>query len=431
MTTPVRDRYDGPFDPNLGLEDFSRQTLSDLGREYLLMGHLSGTCASPLVMQGFGPEASTEISIEQWMGASPISSKRMQRALGFEGNTVETVFKNLQIEIGAPAQFLDFQFRLDRPEYGEFWLPHCGALMDVEPHGEDAVRLMCHDIEDPTFDATAAATNPQMVMRPIHRPPRVPDGRYPHCHWKVYIDDLGEPAKDHPSLDENRKAKIATVGLDIPAADREPGGWADYTGPLDPGFQLEDLGHRALVIVNQEVAAQAHILTRAYLRALVSRFGEQAAIDIAPRHWIGIAALTASRLPAVLGIEGDGIDAVAKVFQFHPHFLPRTYIDFQVEVTSENTARIAVGDCPALQEGDALSWFASLDEKPHPALDAIASVVNPRARCIPSAPGDAAFAWEVVIDPSAEPQPEPPEFGLAKQNKGASFQLMRRRPLRN
>mgnify|MGYP001823466873 CR=1 FL=1 len=431
MPPAVRDAYDGPFDPDVRLEDFSRQTLADLGREYLLMGHLAGTCASPLVMQGFGPEASTEISIEQWMGASPIYSKRMQRALGFEGTTVETVFKNLQIEVGAPAQFLDFQFRLDRPDYGEFWLPHCGALMDVEPLGEQAVRLMCHDIEDPTFDATAAAVNRMMKMRPIHRPPRVPEGRYPHCHWKVYIDDEGKPAQDHPSLAENRRAKIATIGLDVPDSDREPGGWSDYAGPLDPGFQLEDLSHRALVIVNQEVAAQCHILTRSYLRALVNRFGEQAAIDLAPRHWIGIAALTAERLPKVLGIEGDGIDAVAKVFQLHPHFFPRTYVDLRVELTSDRSARISIRDCPALQEGDVLSWFASLDEKPQPALDAIAAAVNPRARCLPVSPGDASLAWEVVIDSSAEPQPESPELALAKANKGASFQHMRRRPLRH
>ena len=100
-------------------------------------------------------------------------------------------------------------------------------------------------------------------------------------------------------------SRIASVPLDLPDEDAEPGGWPDYAGPFDPGFQLEDLSHRALVLVNQEVAAQCHILTRSYLRALVNRFGEQAALDIAPRHWIGIAALTAERLPAVLGIEGD------------------------------------------------------------------------------------------------------------------------------
>ena len=33
---------------------------------------------------------------------------------------------------------------------------------------------MCHDIEDPTFDATAVATNRKAQIRPIHRPPRYP-----------------------------------------------------------------------------------------------------------------------------------------------------------------------------------------------------------------------------------------------------------------
>ena len=39
-------------------------------------------------------------------------------------------------------------------------LDHCGALMDVEPMGDEYVQAMCHDIEDPTFDATAMATQP-------------------------------------------------------------------------------------------------------------------------------------------------------------------------------------------------------------------------------------------------------------------------------
>ena len=430
MSAAVQHAYAGPFDPKRTLADFSRQTLADLGREFLLMGHLSGTCASPLVMQGFGPEASTAISIEQWMGASPIYSKRMQRALGFEGTTVETTFKNLQIEIGAPPQFMDFQFRLDRPDYGEFWLAHCGALMDVEPHGEAAVRLMCHEIEDPTFDATAVATNRRMRMRPIHRPPRVPQGRYPHCHWKVYIDELGDPVEDHPSLAANAEALIATIGLDVPGDDREAGGWSDYSGPFDAGFQFEDLGHRALVTLIQEAAAQCHILTRSYLRSVVNRFGEDAVAGIAPRHWIGIAALAAQRLRPLLGVEGDGIDAVAKVFQFHPHFWPRTYVDLHVEVTGQQTARLAIRDCPALQEGDSLSWFATLDRAPHPALDAIAVAVNPRARCEPAAESGAALAWDVVIDPAAAPRPDPEELAIALASRGAAWEWIRRRPLR-
>ncbi len=46
-------------------------------------------------------------------------------------------------------------------------------------------------------------------------------------------------------------------------------------------------------------------------------------------------------------------------------------------------------------------------------------------------PKDARLAWDVVIDPSAEPQEEPPELKLARLSKGATFQMERRRSLRS
>jgi hypothetical protein len=427
----LRSCYADAFDPDVGLADFSRQALAHLGREYLLLGHLVDRVGLPLVIQRFGEEAQVQFSIEEWMGASPIYSLRMQRALGFEGDTVETVFKNLQLEIGAPPQFMDFQFRLDPPDYGEFWLPHCGALLDVEPFGEKRVKQMCHDIEDPTFDATAAATHPCMKMRPIHRPPRNPAGRYPHCRWAVFIDDEGTPYEQHENLESIGATLLAGIGIDLPEQDAEPGGWADYSGPLDPGFQLEDLSHRALLVVVQEAAVQTHLLVRAYMLCVAKRYGEEAAVELGRRQWIGSAALAAHRIRKALAIEDSGIEEVAKVFQLHPHFHPRTYADFRVVLTGSDSARISLGDCAALQEGDDYSWFAGLGGEAHPALDAIAGAIDPRARCHPVAsPGDARWAWDVVIDPASEPQQDPPELKLAGISRGASWEFEQRRTLR-
>ena len=122
------------------------------------------------------------------MAASPIYSRRMQRALHFAGDGVDTIMKNLQLDIGAPHEFMDFRFRLVDRDHGEFWLAHCGALMDVEPMGEDFVHGMCHAIEDPTFDATAGATNPlaRRSARSTGRRGFPPDGT-PHCHWRIDI----------------------------------------------------------------------------------------------------------------------------------------------------------------------------------------------------------------------------------------------------
>ncbi len=429
---PLRTDYSGPFDPGVGLASFSRQALAHLGREYLLNGHLQDRVGLPLVAKRFGGDAYVSFAIEEWTAASPIYSLRMQRAMSFEGHDVGTVFRNLQLDIGAPHQFMDFQFRLDRPDYGEFWLPHCGALLDVEPFGEKRVKLMCHDIEDPTFDATAAATHPCMKMRPIHRPPRVPAGRVPACRWSVFIGDEAERYEQHPNLELVQAAKIATVPIDVPMRDGEPGGWPDYSGPFDPGFQLEDLSHRALVIASQEFAVQSHLLARAFMLCVSQRLDDAAASELGAAQWTGIAALTAERLRASMRIEGDDIEAVAKTFQIHPCFHPRTYVDFRVEITGRFGARIAIHDCPALEEGDAHSWFAGLGEAPHPALDAIANGVNPRARCHPVAsPRDARLAWDVVIDPNAEPQHEPQELKLARISRGAAFCFKQRRTLRS
>jgi hypothetical protein len=431
MPVSLLDNYAGPFDPKVGLESFSRTALSRLGREFLLNGHLQDRVGLPLVAKQFGGDAYVQFSIEEWMGASPIYSKRMQRAMGFEGSDVETVFKNMQLEIGAPHQFMDFQFRLDRPDYGEFWLSHCGALLDVEPYGEERVKLMCHDIEDPTFDATAAATNPSMKMRSIHRPPRVPTGRFPHCRWSVFIGDEAEPFEQHPNLELVRASKIAKVRIKAPKADAEKGGWSDYSGKFDPGFQLEDFSHSALVIVCQEFAVQSHLLARAFMLCASQRKGDDVAKELGSAQWTGIAALTAERLSKLLKIEGDDIQDVAKIFQIHPCFYPRTYVDLRVEITGPQSARISINDCPALNEGDAHSWFATLGESTHPALDAIAGAINPRARCHPiPSQGKSRLAWELVVDPTATPQLPPQELNLAKISRGASFEFEQRRTLR-
>ncbi len=168
----------------------------------------------PYCTEAFGQDGMTQVAIEEWAGASPIYTRRMQRALRFEGDDVITIFKGMQLEIGAPPQFMDFRFSIEDPYHGGFHLDHCGALLDVEPIGESFVKAMCHDIEDPTFDATAVATNPRARMRPLHRPPRHPVDREPHCAWTVTIDDDSPEVEPIPALAVIQRSRAASIGLD-------------------------------------------------------------------------------------------------------------------------------------------------------------------------------------------------------------------------
>src|SRR6476619_6100069 len=219
MSTPPSRCTPGEKSMTISFASLSRVQLAALVPELLLIGQLIDRSGMVCCIKPFGRAEMLQIAIEEWAGASPVYTRRMQRALKYEGDDVPTIFKGLQLDIGAPPQFMDFRYVVHDRWHGEFHLDHCGALLDVEPMGDDYVRGMCHDIEDPTFDATAVATNPKARMRPIHRPPRTPSDRHPHCAWTVSIDQSNPDAHGRPPLAVIERTRAA--------------GWE--LGPIDPG----------------------------------------------------------------------------------------------------------------------------------------------------------------------------------------------------
>ena len=422
------DDYRSAFNPEFRIEHLSRPALAVLAREYQLAAHLQDRAGIPQVLARYGAEAMREIAIAEWMGASPVYTQRMQRALRFEGNDVATIFKGMQFDVGAPHGFLDFRFRVNDDGSGEFWLPYCGALMDVEPMGEEFVVGMCHHIEDPTFDATAVATNPRARVRPIHRPPRLPADREPHCHWRVRIEPGESPIEEIPLTQRVRQSRLAQLEIPVFTHGADSGGRTDYSGAFDPDMQLEDFSHAALVRIAQEFCLQGHLLVRSFMTAIAERWGDAVAREIATQQFIGSAGVAAERVAAAMQISGGDLDAVAKLLQVHPAFYPRAYVDFHVE-RNGNAVRCSLGDSEAFAEGDLYSWFVLLAEsgEPHPALDAIVHTVNPRARCRRASIPGARVGWSVEIDPTAEPAGEPPAVTLAKMSKGATFRFTPRR----
>ena len=181
--------YSGPFDPDFRYEDLSKDALVRLVREYALIVHLLDRSMCAAIGIRFGPDMVNELAIEEWRGASPIYGERLREIMGIEGDGIEAIFKVLQLDPGFPHHYMDVHYEVVDDHLGYFELRSCGALMDVEPWGERMVTGMCHTIEDGTFDVTAQAVNPKARVRHVHRPPRVPSDRVPHCRWEVVIDD--------------------------------------------------------------------------------------------------------------------------------------------------------------------------------------------------------------------------------------------------
>jgi hypothetical protein len=418
------DDYRAPFDPTFELGRLSRPALAILAREYQLAAHLQDRAGIPQVLARHGADAMQAIAIDEWLAASPVYTRRMQRALGFTGDDVATIFKGMQLDVGAPHGFLDFRFRVDDARSGEFWLPYCGALADVEPMGEKLVVSMCHHIEDPTFDGTAGTTNPRAQIRPLHRPPRVPADRVPNCHWQVRIEPDATPFTEIGLTERLRGSRVAQLPASTPTGRAD--GLLDYSGAFDPDLELEDFAQPTLRTICDEFCTQGHLLVRTFMMAIADRWGDEAAREIAAHQWVGIAGVAAERVAAAMRIAGDDLEAIAKLFQLHPSFHPRAYVDLHVERTADRVL-CWIGDCAALAEGDPYSWFALLGPTPHRALEAMACAVNPRARCEPASVPGGRVAWSVGIDPDAPPAPEPPEVALTKMSKGATFRWVSRR----
>ena len=346
----------------------SRAQLATLVPELLLIGQMIDRSGMAWCVKEFGHLEMVQIAIEEWMGCSPIYTRRMQKALKYEGDDVVTIFKGLQLDIGAPPQFMDFRYTVHDRWHGEFRLDRCGALLDVEPMGEDYVRGMCHDIEDPTFDATAVATNRKAQIRPIHRPPRVPSDRQPHCAWTVIIDDSYPPVDDHPALDVIRRTRAATIDLD--PIDRDDTGWADYSGDLLSDLDFAAFSHSALVRMADEIVLQMHLLNLSFVLAVGKRAGTNTALatKVCTRQLVGIAGIGAERIHRALDLPG-GIDGALRVLELHPMLNPAGY------VTAEfGPDEVHIFRSPVHEDGSWISLITPAETRP---LQAVVAAVDP------------------------------------------------------
>jgi hypothetical protein len=400
-------RYDG----------LSREQLVMLVPELLLVGQLIDRSGMAWCISNFGRKEMLQIAIEEWMGCSPIYTRRMQKALKYEGDDVITIFKGLQLDIGAPPQFMDFRYTVHDRWHGEFHLDHCGALLDVEPMGEDYVRGMCHDIEDPTFDATAVATNRRAQIRPIHRPPRVPTDRHPHCAWTVIIDESYPPVKDHPVLDVIRRTRAARTELDPIDPDDE--GQSDYSGALVSDFDFGAYSHSALVRMADEVCLQMHLLNLSFVIAVGKRAGMNTglATEICTKQLIGLAGVAAERIHRALDLPG-GVEGALRVLELHPLFNPTAYVSAEFGPDTVHVQR-----SPAHEDGAWVSLVGSAETRP---LQAIAAAVDPHLDV--EVTGSEAN-WTARIFETDTAAKEFPEVSVVKVSGGSMFVFEPRKSL--
>jgi hypothetical protein len=394
----------------------SRSELATLVPELLLMGQLIDRSGMAWCISAWGREEMAQVAIEEWAGSSPIYTRRMQRALRYEGTDVVTIFKGLQLDIGAPPQFMDFRYDVQDPWHGTFHLDHCGALMDVEPMGESYVRSMCHDIEDPTFDATAVATNPKAQVRPIHRPPRTPADRHPHCAWTVIIDESYPevtPLAPYYVVERTRAAH-----LELDPIDPADAGAADYSGALLSDLDFGAFSHSALVRIADEVCLQMHLLNISFRLAVEKRSSDDAqAAEIATKQLVGVAGIGAERIRRALDLP-ETAEGAMRVLELHPMLNPAAYVDADV-----GAGRLVVRPSAAHDDG---AWIDLCGPGRTAALQAVVRAVDPH---LDVEVDGTDTAWTAELVRRDVPAPEAGEVAVTRFSTGSTFAFQPRRSL--
>jgi hypothetical protein len=286
--------------------------------------------------------------------------------------------------------------------------------MDVEPMGPEYVRGMCHDIEDPTFDATAVATNPRAQVRPLHRPPRTPADRAPHCAWTVVIDPSYPPVTESDGCREVTQSRAAQVVLsEIDPADP---GMADYAGPLLSDLAFGSFSHSALVRMADEVCLQMHLLNLGFLRAMRRRTDPDAARAIALKQLVGIAGVAAERIHAALDLPG-GTEGALCTLELHPLLNPAAYVDASVGDD------LRVRPSAAHEDG---SWITLCGPDSLTPLQAAVRAVDP---CLDVEVIGTDEQWTATVVPRDTPAPVAEEVAVTRISTGSSFVFEPRRAI--
>jgi hypothetical protein len=289
-------------------------------------------------------------------------------------------------------------------------------LMDVEPMGEDYVVRMCHTIEDPTFDATAAATNPRARVRPIHRPPRSSAEQHPHCAWTVTIEDDRELLGPHPAAARLREKHAADWELDpIDPADE---GQSDYAGPMVTDVDFSAFSHSALVRLADEVCLQMHLLNLGFRLAVGQRApSPEQAHEVATKQLIGHAGIAAERLHRVLGLPASPETAL-RVLMLHPLLNPLGYAQARLDDDV-----IAVAQSPAHEDG---AWIALCGPT---ALEPVRAIVRAIDARFDVKVEGTETEWTLAVVQHDEPGKEMDEVALARFSTGTTFEFQPRQSL--
>jgi len=178
--------YSGQFDPQLKLENFSKDALIRL----LITASKLYTGVDPLwvaaMRKRFGDRVAFDYDKEIWQAGTLSEVHRVTKALNIKGNDVAALFKYFQFSPGFGVLF-DIDWDLKNSSYGIMTVTRCSGVVWWERTKDYALqKFTCEEVEVPMFQRIAEYFNPSMKATPLKLPPRKGEDDIA-CRWEFKI----------------------------------------------------------------------------------------------------------------------------------------------------------------------------------------------------------------------------------------------------
>ncbi len=172
--------YSGELLPELGLEDFSSETLRELLRLYskLYMG-LDGFWYL-IVMEKFGNDAALDCDIKVWERAGRYEMKNVTQQMNIQGNDAAAFMKALQLSPWYST--VKSQMEIVDPNTAILTVTNCPTLNALEKEGKGRENQICKIVEPIIFKAYASFFNPDVEVTCLKAPPRESQDEIA-CKW--------------------------------------------------------------------------------------------------------------------------------------------------------------------------------------------------------------------------------------------------------
>ena len=178
--------YSGPFDPQLTLQDFSKDALIRLlaAASKLYVG--VGPMWVATMRKRFDDRTAFDFDKEVWQSGTLSEVRRVARALNITGNDVEAVFRYFQFSPGFGVLFgIDWDLR--SRDHGIMTVNRCSGVLWWERTGDQALqKYTCEEVEVPMFQRIAEYFNPRMKATALKLPPRKGENDIA-CRWEFTI----------------------------------------------------------------------------------------------------------------------------------------------------------------------------------------------------------------------------------------------------